>query len=462
MNDVELEQSQNEKNEYDELWTEILQELETTISAVSFDVFIKSMKPLTIKDEKLVLMCETNANKAVIVKNYLKQINTAISKRFAHLTALIITSSEKDEFISKPDEFLDLSPAPAEQPVSSVFNSKYTFDNFVVGKSNQFVYAAARAVTENTGNSYNPLFIYGGVGLGKTHIMHAVGNYITKKRPDLKVLYVTSERFMNELIDSIRSGNKDRSNSMNFRNRYRNIDILMVDDIQFIANKTSTQEEFFHTFNDLHDKGKQIIISSDRPPKEINPLEERLKSRFGWALIADIQPPDFETRLAILQKKSLLQNYNISDEVLGYIAEQNDSNVRVLEENLTRVYFHSKLFEEPLTVELAGKVLKESTGEANETLSIDVIIDTCCRYYKVTREELFGKKKNKEIVYPRQMCIYLITEILSMPLASIGQIFGGRDHTTIMYARDKIAGELKNNPHIKTACQDIRNIIYKK
>lgn len=462
MNDFDLEQSQNQKSEYDELWNEILQELETTISAVSFDVFIKSMKPLTVKDEKLVLMCETNANKAVIVKNYLKQINAAIAKRYPHLSALVITSAEKDEFISKPDEFLDLSPNPVEQPTSSIFNPKYTFDNFVVGKSNQFVYAAARAVTENTGNSYNPLFIYGGVGLGKTHIMHAVGNYITQKRPELKVLYVTCERFMNELIDSIRSGNKDRSNSMNFRNRYRNIDILMVDDIQFIANKTSTQEEFFHTFNDLHDKGKQIIISSDRPPKEINPLEERLRSRFGWGLIADIQPPDFETRLAILQKKALIQNYNISDDVLAYIAEQNDSNVRVLEENLTRVYFHSKLFEEPLTVELAAKVLKDSTGEANEALSIDVIIDTCCRYYKVTKEDLFSKKKNKEIVYPRQMCIYLITEILSMPLATIGQIFGGRDHTTIMYARDKIAAELKNNPRIKTACQDIRNIIYKK
>jgi chromosomal replication initiator protein len=453
---------QQEKTDYDSLWAEILQELETTISAVSFDVFIKTMRPLTIKDEKLVLVCETNANKAVIVKNYQEQIDAAIAKIYPHLSSLIITSNEKDEFINKPEEFLETSPKAIEQPVSSSFNPKYTFDTFVVGKSNQFVYAAARAVTENTGNSYNPLFIYGGVGLGKTHIMHAVGNYITSKHPELKVLYVTAERFMNELIDSIRSGNKDRNITVNFRNRYRNIDILMVDDIQFIANKTSTQEEFFHTFNDLHNKGKQIIISSDRPPREINPLEERLRSRFEWGLIADIQPPDFETRLAILQKKALLQNYNISDDVLAFIAEQNDTNVRVLEENLTRVYFHAKLFEEPLTVELAAKVLKESPGEANETLSIDAIIDTCCRYYRVTREDLFGKRKNKEIVYPRQMCIYLITEILSVPLATIGQIFGGRDHTTIMYARDKIANELQNNPHIKTACQDLRNLIYKK
>lgn len=451
-----------EKNEFDEIWNGILQELETAISAVSFDVFIKSMKPLAIKDEKIVLMCETNANKAVIIKNYLKQINAAINSKFPHLSALIINSSEKEEFINKPDEFIEEAVPANEPPSSSIFNPKYTFDNFVVGKSNQFVHAAARAVTEHNGNPYNPLFIYGGVGLGKTHIMHAVGNYITQKRPELKVLYVTSERFMNELIDSIRAGSRDRNNTMNFRNRYRNIDILMVDDIQFMANKTSTQEEFFHTFNDLHEKGKQIIISSDRPPKEINPLEERLRSRFGWGLIADIQPPDFETRLAILQKKAQLQNYNVNDEVLAYIAEQNDSNVRVLEENLTRVYFHSKLFEEPLTIELVTKVLKDSSGEANETLSIDVIIEVCCRYYKVSKEDMIGKKKNKEIVYPRQMCIYLITEILSMPLASIGQIFGGRDHTTIMYARDKISGELKNNPHIKTACQDIRNIIYKK
>ncbi|HEY8419827.1 MAG TPA: chromosomal replication initiator protein DnaA [Clostridia bacterium] len=452
----------DEKTEYDSLWAEVLQELETTISAVSFDVFIKTMKPLTIKDEKLVLVCETNANKAVIVKNYQDKINAAIAKIYPHLSSVIITSAEKDEFISKPDEFLSHS-FPTEQPLSSsVFNPKYTFDTFVVGKSNQFVHAAARAVTENTGNAYNPLFIYGGVGLGKTHIMHAVGNYITSKHPELKVLYVTCERFMNELIDAIRLGSKDRNSAASFRNRYRNIDILMVDDIQFIANKTSTQEEFFHTFNDLYEKGKQIIISSDRPPKEINPLEERLRSRFEWGLIADIQPPDYETRLAILQKKAMLQNYNISDDVLAYIAEQNDTNVRVLEENLTRVYFHAKLFEEPLTVELAAKVLRESVGEVNEKLSIDAIIDTCCRYYKVTREDLFGKKKNKEIVYPRQMCIYLITEILSVPLTTIGQIFGGRDHTTIMYARDKIASELKNNPHIKTACQDLRNLIYKK
>lgn len=452
------------KSEYDQIWSSVLRELEKTISTVSFDVFIKSMKPITIKDDKLVLLCETSANKAVITKNYLNQINDAINKSFPHLSALLIDPIEKEEFLGRPDAFLkETTPAPAVEPVqSSIFNPKYTFDTFVVGKNNQFVHAAVRAVTEFNGSGYNPLFIYGGVGLGKTHIMHAVGNYITQTRPKLKVMYVTSERFTNELIDSIRSGGKDRNSTNSFRNRYRNIDILLIDDIQFIANKTSTQEEFFHTFNDLYDQGKQLIISSDRPPKEINPLEERLRSRFGWGLIADIQPPDYETRIAILQKKAQLQRYNVPDDVIAYIAEQNDSNIRVLEENLTRVYFHSKLFEEPLTVELASKVLKESAAEADEALSIDVIIDVVCRYYKVSREDLIGKKKSKDIVYPRQMCIYLITEILSMPLAAIGQIMGGRDHTTIMYARDKIAEELKSNTHIKTACQDIRNLIYRK
>lgn len=445
------------------IWAEVLKELEKTISAVSFDVFIKPLEPFTIKGEKFVVLAETSANKAVIVKNYIKNLNSAMSEILPHLTVLIIEPGEKDDFMDRPESYTAAEENQAPPTTNSTFNPKYTFESFVVGKNNQFVHAAARAVieTEMRDSPYNPLFIHGGVGLGKTHIMHAVGNYIVKRRPELKVMYVTCERFMNELIDSIRAG-RDRSHSMSFRNRYRNIDILMIDDIQFIANKISTQEEFFHTFNDLYDKGKQIIISSDRQPREINPLEERLRSRFGWGLIADIQPPDFETRVAILQKKAQIQGYKIDDSVLAYIAEQNDSNIRVLEENLTRVYFHAKLFDEPLTLGLAERVLKSNEEDSEESLSIDLIIDICCRYYKLAKEDLIGKKKTKEIVYPRQMCIYLITEILPMPLASIGQYFGGRDHTTIMHARDKIADELKNNPNIKTACQDIRNIIYKK
>ncbi|MCL2751657.1 MAG: chromosomal replication initiator protein DnaA, partial [Firmicutes bacterium] len=295
-------------------------------------------------------------------------------------------------------------------------------------------------------------------GLGKTHIMQAVGNFIRERRPELNVVYVTCERFMNELIDSISS----RANNAQFRNKFRTADILLIDDIQIIAKGTSTQEAFFHTFNDLYNNGKQIIISSDRPPKEINPLEERLRSRFGGGLIADIQPPDFETRIAILQLKAQGAGYNIDPRVIEYIAEHNSSNIRVLEENLNRVYFHSMLFNRPLDTELAAEILREHDQDNSESLSIDVIIDVVCNYYNISREDLIGKKKTKEIVYPRQMCIYLITEILTMPLAAIGAIFGGRDHTTVMYARDKISAELQNDPKIKTACHDIRNMIYKK
>jgi chromosomal replication initiator protein len=344
----------------------------------------------------------------------------------------------------------------------SGLNPRYTFDNFVVGKNNQFVYAAARAVTESPGGSYNPLFIYGGVGLGKTHILQAIGNYIIASRPELRVAYVTCDRFINEFITCIRLGKDKDSNAHNFRSRYRSVDVLMIDDIEFLRGKTGTQEEFFHTFNDLHSQGKQIILSSDRPPREINPLEERLRSRFGGGLVADIQLPDFETRVAILQKKAALLGYSVPDNVVEYIAELNGDNVRVMEENLTRAYFFARLQESPLSVELAAEALKDVVRDADESLSIDVIIDVICAYYKVQRDDLLGKKKNKEIVYPRQMCIYLITEIIPMPLASIGALMGGRDHTTVMYARDKIAQELKNNPAIKLALQEIRNLIYKK
>jgi len=445
--------------DYTGVWNEIIRELEKTISAVSFDVFIRPLIPVGMRDNKLVLFSETAATKAVIGKNYAVYIRQAIVKCGHDFGFLVIDATEKDEYY-KPAE-AESPDVSQSQPFESGLNPKYTFDTFVVGKNNMFVQAAARAVAESPGAAYNPLFIYGGVGLGKTHIMHAVGNFINRKRSDLKVVYVTSERFTNELIDSISRG-RDRNFAQNFRSRYRSVDVLMIDDIQFIANKTSTQEEIFHTFNDLHSSGKQIIISSDRNPREINPLEERLRTRFASGLLADIQPPDLETRIAILRNKAVMLGYSIPDEVIHYIAEQNAGNIRTMEENLARVYFHSNLFEQELNTELAAKVLKDNDSDLNEALTIDVIIDVVCKYYKVTKEDLIGKKKTKEIVYPRQMCVFLIYEILSMPLASIGQIMGGRDHTTMMYARDKIAEALRSNDNIKRACTDIRNMIYKK
>lgn len=443
--------------DYVSIWAECFAELQknASIPVVSLDVFIRKLAPIDFRDGNLILMCETAANKAVINKNYLEKMQNALHIKYPGLGLVIVDQSDMDK--------LDKVPAfsPPQKEESSGLNPNYTFSNFVIGLNNRFVQAAASAVAENPGGTYNPLFIYSGVGLGKTHVMNAIGNHVVATRPEMKVRYLTCETFTNEFIESIRLG-KEKGSAQSFRNKYRSIDVLMIDDIQFIANKTGTQEEFFHTFNDLYNRGKQIVISSDQHPKDINPLEERLRSRFGGGLIADMQPPDLETRIAILQKKAQLQGYNISGDVLQYIAEINDDNVRIMVENLTRAYFYSNLNEQTLTVEVAAKALKDSRRESNETLSINLIIDIVCRYYSVNREDLIGKKKNKEIVYPRMMCIYLITEIMSMPLASIGQIFGGRDHTTIMHARNKISEELKNNPAIKLALHEIRDLIYKK
>ena len=443
--------------DYTGVWNEIIRELEKTISAVSFDVFIRPLIPVGMRDNKLVLFSETAATKAVIGKNYAVYIRQAIVKCGHDFGFLVIDATEKDEYY-KPAE-AESPDVSQSQPFESGLNPKYTFDTFVVGKNNMFVQAAARAVAESPGAAYNPLFIYGGVGLGKTHIMHAIGNYITARNSGLRVIYVTSENFTNEMIAAIAQGNAGTSA---LRSRYRTADVLMIDDIQFLINKPQTQEEFFNTFNDLHSAGKQIIISSDRHPKEINPLEERLRSRFGWGLLADISPPDLETRIAILRRKAKEHGRNIADEVIQYIAEQNDSNIRVLEENLNRVYFHATLFNQELSVATATVALRDSNIDSNEAVNMDTIIDVVCSYYRVSREDLTGKRKTKEIVFPRQMCVFLICEILGVPLQRIGQIMGDRDHTTMMYARDKIAEDLKRNDNIKRAVTDIRNRIHKK
>ncbi|MDR0856516.1 MAG: chromosomal replication initiator protein DnaA [Clostridiales bacterium] len=439
------------------IWNEVLRELEKNISVVSFDVFVRPLLPVGIRHDELVLFSETTATKNVVQKNYMSQIVAAVCK-FGLVGAVIIDPNEKDALPSEqPKATTTVAGESTPQVLESGLIPKFTFDSFVVGQNNQFMHAAAQMVADTPGTVYNPLFLYGGTGLGKTHIMHAIGNQIVRMHPDLKVVYVTSERFTNELIDAIR-----RNTTNAFRSRYRSCDVLMIDDIQFIANKTSTQEEFFHTFNDLYTAGKQVILTSDRPPIEINPLEERLRSRFSSGLLADVYPPDLETRIAILQKKAQEKGFQVPPDVIAYIAEQNDSNVRILEENLSRIHFHGQLFEPNLTVEVAASVLKDAGADSNEALSIDVIMDVVCKYYKVSKDDLIGKKKNKEIVYPRQMCIYLITEILSLPLTSIGQLMGGRDHTTVMYARNKIADDQKNNDNIKRALQDIRNMIYKR
>ena len=366
----------------------------------------------------------------------------------------MLDPDEKENYLNKPVE--------AEQEVNKTtplckFIPKYTFDNFVVGNSNKYVYAAARGVAEHPFDKINPLFIYGGVGLGKTHLLHAIGNYLTKHNPELKILYVTCDQFTRDYVESLKSSNMQAN--IEYKEKYRSVDVLMIDDIQFIANRTGTQEEFFHTFNDLYQNQKQIIIASDRPPKEIASLEERLRSRFSMGLMQDIQTPDFETRLAILQKKALQDKYSVDEEVINFIAERCDTNIRELEGMLSKVSFYASLTGKPsATLEDVNEALKDQVTTTKQSLTADRIIDCVCKYFSISKDDLVGKKKNKEIVEPRQICMYLICEMLDLPLVSVGQIFGGRDHTTVIHAREKISDLIKENNRIRVTVNDLKSM----
>lgn len=444
------------------MWERVLSKLEMMTTAVSFDLWIRPLEVLEFKDyNTLVLVASSTMAKNQILKNHKSQLQNSINEVFNdEIKFEILDQNEKDEYIKTNKPTKNQTVEETKNTQSSSFNEKYTFDNFVVGKSNQFVYAAAKSVAENPGQKFNPLFIYGGVGLGKTHLLHAIGNYIHDAYPEKKIMYATCEKFTNDYIESL-SAKKDMAN-FEFREKYRNLDVLMIDDIQFISNKTSTQEEFFHTFNDLYQRQKQIIITSDRPPKEIATLEERLRSRFTSGLIQDIQSPDFETRVAILRKKAQQEKYSIDDDVITFIAEKVDTNIREMEGILSKVFFFATLLgKKSATLEEAYEALKENMDEIKEGLSPDTIIDTVCKYFNISRNDIVGKKKSKEIVEPRMISIYLICELLDLPLVAIGKKFGDRDHTTIMHARDKITEQLKTNNKIKVYINDIKDLLTK-
>ena len=444
------------------MWERVLSKLEMMTTAVSFDLWIRPLEVLEFKDyNTLILVASSTTAKNQLLKNHKIQLQNAINEVFNdNINFEILDQNEKDEYIKTNTPAKNQKVEEEGNKTNSNFNEKYTFDNFVVGKSNQFVYAAAKSVAENPGQKFNPLFIYGGVGLGKTHLLHAIGNYIKSAYPDKKIMYATCEKFTNDYIESLRA-NKDMAN-FEFREKYRNLDVLMIDDIQFISNKTSTQEEFFHTFNDLYQRQKQIIIASDRPPKEIATLEERLRSRFTSGLIQDIQTPDFETRVAILRKKAQQEKYSIDDEVINFIAEKIDTNIREMEGILSKVFFFATLLgKKSATLEEAYEAMKENMDEIKEGLSPDMVIDTVCKYFNISKNDIVGKKKNKEIVEPRMICIYLICELLDLPLVAIGKKFGDRDHTTIMHARDKITEQIKTNNKIKVYITDIKDLLTK-
>ncbi len=442
------------------LWKAVLDKLELNVSNVSFVMWFKPLKVLDFSEEnkKLILATNSTSAKNQILRNYFEKLSSAIKDIFGEgIEIEVLDPNEEIEFIKKNGE----KTVEKEVEVSkNPFNAKYTFDNFVVGKSNQFVYAAARAVAEHPGEKFNPLFIYGGVGLGKTHLLHAIGNYINEYNPNLKVMYVTCEQFANDYIESLGSNTKNKA-ILEFRNKYRNLDVLMVDDIQFISKKTSTQEEFFHTFNELFQNNKQIIISSDRPPKDIETLADRLRSRFTCGLIQDIQQPDLETRIAILRKKCQLEKYIIDDDVIDFIAEKINTNIRELEGMLSKVYFLATLIgKRSATMEEAREAFNgQIEEEKNEGLTPEQIIETVCNYFDITKQDIIGKKKSKDVVEPRMIAIYLISEILEIPLVSIGKIFGGRDHTTIMHSRDKISDQLKTSHKIQSFVSEIKKML---
>ncbi|HHU48787.1 MAG TPA: chromosomal replication initiator protein DnaA [Clostridiales bacterium] len=434
-------------NYLEELWQKTLRLIRNEITDVSFDTWIKVIEPVSIKGDQLYLCVPNDFTKSILEGRYTSLISNAVkqvSSRSYYIT--FVLTSEADKYMEKPEK----TDSEANE-FDSLLNPKYTFNTFVIGNSNRFAHAASLAVAEAPAKAYNPLFIYGGVGLGKTHLMHAIGHYILSQNQKAKVLYVTSEKFTNELINSIQT-----NKNVEFRNRYRNVDVLLIDDIQFIAGKESTQEEFFHTFNALHEANKQIIMSSDRPPKEIPTLEDRLRSRFEWGLITDIQPPDLETRIAILKKKATMENLEIDNEVLAFIARRIESNIRELEGALTRIVAYSSLTNSTLDVAVADEALKDIiSNHRPRKITPELIQSVTADYYQLKVEDLISKKRNRPISYPRQIAMYLCRELTDLSLPKIGDLFGGRDHTTVIHACDKIADEMENDLQVKRTVNEL-------
>lgn len=455
-------------NQLSDLWEKILNIIKAELTEVGFNTWIKCIEPIKVTQDTIFLSVPNDFTKGILEARYKDLISNAVklvsSKKY-EITFLLssddIVKDFRDE-TSTPTRPADRDKARVkiapEDFSTATLNPKYAFDTFVIGNSNRFAHAASLAVAEAPAKAYNPLFIYGGVGLGKTHLMHAIGHYILQTNPSAKVVYVSSEKFTNELINSI----KDDRN-VEFRNRYRNVDVLLVDDIQFIAGKESTQEEFFHTFNALHESNKQIIISSDRPPKEIPTLEDRLRSRFEWGLIADIQAPDYETRIAILKKKADVENLNIPNDVLVYIANKILSNIRELEGALIRIVAFSSLTNKEISVELASEALKDIiSNRASKQITINLIQDVVSSYYNLRTEDFKSKRRTRNVAFPRQIAMYLARKLTDLSLPKIGEEFGGRDHTTVIHAYEKINGDLSNDESLKDTIDELTQKLQQK
>ena len=447
-----------EKGNFDFIYNPIKEKMQEMVTPINYITYIEKLVPVAIDGRFIVLETPTESFAKYITGTLAEKMREAIIKADVGIVDFRLKVEGSEGFAyNSPDEETEITPP-------SNVDKKYTFDNFVVGGSNEFVYAAALAVANDPAGTYNPLFIYGGTGLGKTHILQAIANKVVTDKPDLKVIYVTCEQFVNEIIDTMFTsrGPEQRDKSNKLRHHYRSADVLIVDDIQFIENKKAVQEEFFYTFNELVSRGKQIVISSDHPPKELTSLEDRLKTRFQGGLMYDITPPDFETKIAILKRKAFEKKCIVPDEVLNFLAQDSGDDVRTLEGRLTKVIFASRLHEQPITVNLAKSALNEAVSEGNEEVTAENIISAITAFYRISQSDLVGKSKKKEIVIPRQICCYLMCELLSLPLVSIGKELGGRDHTTIIHARDKVEEMCRINDKIAKDVDDIKNIILKK
>lgn len=434
-----------------EKWNDILEFMKTeyNITKVAYENWLLTLSVHSVQDDTIIVAVEdSKATMIDFIKNkYGQFLQTAIEEMFEQkfeLQYVAASNVQKETLSSKPknDSYNNLNP-------------KYTFDTFVIGSNNNLAHAAALAVADSPAEVYNPLFIYGGVGLGKTHLMHSVAHYILDNNPDARVMYVTSEKFTTELIQSIRN-----KTTMEFKDKYRNIDVLLIDDIQFISGKESTQEEFFHTFNALHEAKKQIIISSDRPPKEIKTLEERLLSRFEWGIIADIQSPDYETRMAILNKKTEADGISLEPSILEYIAANVKSNIRELEGSLNKLIALSRLKKKQINMDLAMEAIQDYiSADAGHTVTPSYIVDIVADHFSLTPQEIYSKNRSKNVAYPRQIAMYMCRRYLNMSLVDIGKAIGDKDHTTVMHAVKKIEDDISKND---ASLQNILDVLVKK
>ena len=431
-----------------ENWDLIKETLRTEydLSDISYKTWVKPLTFHSVKDDVVTIMIPSDQAHALkyISSKYKSYFQVTISEMMDHTydISFILESDVNDEMMTPPGAVYNINYENAH------LNPKYRFDTFVVGNNNKFAHSASLAVAESPGEAYNPLYLYGGAGLGKTHLMHSIGHFILDQNPDKKVLYVTSEQFTNEVIESIRSGNAAKMNK--FREKYRTVDVLLIDDVQFIIGKESTQEEFFHTLNVLHAAGKQIILSSDKPPKEMETLEERFRSRFEWGLIADIQPPDYETRMAILKKNAENCNKEINEDILDYIATNIKSNIRELEGAYNKVIAFSRLNKVEITLDNVKEALNDIISpNVSRQITPQLIISVVAEHFGITADDITSKRRNSEFVLPRQICMYLCRKLTDESLQNIGKALGKKDHTTVIHGIDKITDDMQVNEELK-------------